>query len=293
MNFIDFPENKDVSLSAGKMLLKGEVNLAKYLCSLLGLLPNRNATLDDARLDDVHKSVIWNDDSKIILSNIQQLCSVQGFLGGKEFGLSDLVACSKVRQVSNCSTLITQWLERCDQYLRGSHPKALKKQEDSDPKNRLLQYLKDNEIAFENIEHPEVFTVEAMMPYLTNVKGAVAKNLFLKDKKGGLFLLSALHNRNINLTTIAKTVKAPGLRFASEDLLIEVLGVKQGCVTAFALINDTEKRVKFLADEELVNGNYTTVFFHPLVNTATTGVSCDDFKKFVCLTGHDIRTIQI
>lgn len=48
----------------------------------------------------------------------------------------------------------------------------------------------------------QVFTVEEMMPHLQDVKGAVTKNLFLKDKKKkGLWLVSARHDRQVSSST--------------------------------------------------------------------------------------------
>ena len=58
-------------------------------------------------------------------------------------------------------------------------------------KSQLFEFFHQNGISYENIEHPEVFTVEAMLPYLTGLTGAVCKNLFLKDKKKNLFLPTA------------------------------------------------------------------------------------------------------
>merc|ERR1719347_2396737 len=43
-------------------------------------------------------------------------------------------------------------------------------------KEKLFEYFTNNGIKYSNVEHPEVFTVEAMIPYLKNVKGAVCKN---------------------------------------------------------------------------------------------------------------------
>ena len=114
----------------------------------------------------------------------------------------------------------------------------------------------------------------------------------MKDKKGKLYLLSALHDKPINLSDLGKKLKLPSgsLRFASEDLLFETLGVRQGCVTAYALINDVdEKKVTFLLDQDVLK--FEKVYFHPLVNTASTGISINDFKKFVSITGHEIVTV--
>merc|ERR1719226_374422 len=107
-------------------------------------------------------------------------------------------------------------------------------------KSQLFEFFHQNGISYENIDHPEVFTVEAMLPYLKGLTGAVCKNLFLKDKKKNLFLLSAVHDKEIKLNDVAKAVGAKELRFADENVLLEKLGVTQGCVTAFALINDPE-----------------------------------------------------
>ena len=73
-------------------------------------------------------------------------------------------------------------------------------------------------------------------------------------------------------------------------MLLETLGVRQGCVTAYALINDMEnKKVTFLLDQDVLQ--FEKVYFHPLVNTASTGISISDFKKFVSITGHEIVTV--
>jgi len=159
-------------------------------------------------------------------------------------------------------------------------------------KQELFQYFDQNNIKYHNVEHPEVFTVEAMMPYLKNVEGAICKNLFLKDKKKNFYLLSARHDREVKLNDVAKAIGAKELRFADENVMFEMLGVKQGCVTAYALVNDKQKHVKFIVDKTLLDVSSTKVVnFHPLVNTATTGISCQDFTRFLKLTGHTVLEI--
>merc|ERR1711972_696075 len=148
-------------------------------------------------------------------------------------------------------------------------------------KDQLFEFFNDHGIKYSNIDHPEVFTVEAMMPYLKNVKGAICKNLFLKDKKKNFYLLSAAHDQEVKLNDVAKKIGAKELRFGDESVMKEILGVSQGCVTAFALANDTEKQVTFIVDQALVDGSHARVNFHPMVNTATTAVSVTDFVKFL------------
>lgn len=140
------------------------------------------------------------------------------------------------------------------------------------------------------IEHPEVFTVEAMMPHLGEAKGVVCKNLFLKDKKKkGLWLVCTLAEREVNLTELAKKVGAQGgFRFADESLMVEKLGVGQGCATGYSIFNDTNHDVKLVLDEELADsGKHEMIYFHPMVNSASTGIAPEDFLKFAKETGHE------
>ena len=130
--------------------------------------------------------------------------------------------------------------------------------------------------------------METMMPHLKDIQGAVGKNLFMKDKKKGLWLLSCRHDCPVNLSNLAKKVGAPGgLRLADESILKEKLGVAQGCVTPFALFNDKNNDVKFLLDDDFVTGGHEMVLFHPLVNSATMGMTPEDLMKFLKETGHE------
>ena len=125
------------------------------------------------------------------------------------------------------------------------------------------------------------------VPELREVSGAVTKNLFMKDKKKKLWLLSAVHNRAVRLDALAKQVGAKGgLRLADESVLIEKLGVKQGCVTGFALINDVKGEVNFIVDQDLISDKHEKIYFHPMTNAATTGIAPQDFVKFLEATKH-------
>ncbi|XP_065831339.1 prolyl-tRNA synthetase associated domain-containing protein 1-like [Oscarella lobularis] len=155
-------------------------------------------------------------------------------------------------------------------------------------RSALIQHLDDMKITYEIVEHPPVFTVEEMMPHLRHLEGSHSKNLFLKDKKKkGLWLVTTLAERQINLTELGKKIGAPGgLRFADESIMIDVLNVAQGCCTPLALFNDTEKKVTFVLDEGFVREKHGRVFFHPMVNDATMGLASSDFVRFVESTGH-------
>ncbi|XP_066516334.1 prolyl-tRNA synthetase associated domain-containing protein 1-like [Hoplias malabaricus] len=154
----------------------------------------------------------------------------------------------------------------------------------------LESFLKSLNIEFDCVEHPEVFTVEEMLPHVEHLNGAITKNLFLKDKKKkGLWLVSVRHDRQVNLGDLAKKlgVGSGNLRFADEGVMLEKLKVGQGCATALSLFCDKDQSVKFILDSDLVNGGHKRVYFHPMTNAATMGLSPEDLMKFLRETGHE------
>jgi len=140
-------------------------------------------------------------------------------------------------------------------------------------------------------KHPPLHTVEESRALRGQIEGAHTKNLFLKDKKGALWLLSALEDTPVDLKTLHRKLGAARLSFGKPDLMREILGVDPGSVTPFALINDTAAEVQFVLDAALLA--HTTLNFHPLVNTATTSIGRDDFLKFVSECGHALMHVEL
>ncbi len=156
----------------------------------------------------------------------------------------------------------------------------------------LLERLSALGIAAETVEHEPVFTVAESRPIKARIPGAHSKNLFVKDKKGRYFLISAKDETPIDLKRTHEAIGASGrLSFGSADQLRALLGVEPGAVTAFAVVNDTEGRVTMVLDANLLE--HERVNFHPLVNSMTTGVHRDDLLKFLRATGHEPRILRL
>jgi Ala-tRNA(Pro) deacylase len=154
--------------------------------------------------------------------------------------------------------------------------------------SELLDRLRDLGIAYETHEHPAVFTVAQSGPVKGSIPGAHSKNLFLKDRKGRLFLVVAKDETAIDLRRLHERIGASGrLSFGSADLLRETLGVEPGSVTPFAAVNDHDGRVTVILDDTLARA--ARVNFHPLVNTMTTGLSPHDLVAFLRSTGHEVQ----
>lgn len=155
----------------------------------------------------------------------------------------------------------------------------------------LLARLSELGIPAETFEHAAVFTVGDSLELQRTIPGGHTKNLFLKDKKGQLFLVVALHDAAIDLKYLHKPLGSGRLSFGSGELLLEVLGIKPGSVTPLALINDRARRVTVVLDHVMMQ--YDQLNFHPLENTATTGIARDDVLRFIRACGHEPRVMDI
>ena len=134
--------------------------------------------------------------------------------------------------------------------------------------------------------HPAVFTVAESAANKGGLPGAHSKNLFLKDRKGTLFLVVARDETRIDLKRLHEAIGAAGrVSFASAELLSETLGVAPGSVTPFAAINDPSGRARIVLDRALME--YDLLNFHPLVNTMTTAIRRDDLVAFLRWSGHE------
>lgn len=146
-------------------------------------------------------------------------------------------------------------------------------------------------IVHKTVTHPPLFTVEQSQALRGEIPGGHTKNLFLKDKKGALFLIVAPEDAAIELKSLHHVLEAGRFSFGSADLLREVLGVEPGSVTPFAAINDTALRVTVALDAGLMG--HDTINCHPLVNTMTTSIASADLVRFLQATGHRPRILPV
>jgi Ala-tRNA(Pro) deacylase len=121
--------------------------------------------------------------------------------------------------------------------------------------------------------------------------GGHCKSLFLKDKKGGLWFVVALEERRVDLKRLADALGAPRFSFGNAELLHEVLGVRPGSVTPFALVNDCERRVAIVIDRAMLG--HDPLNYHPLENDRTTAISPADLLRFIAACGHTPRILDL
>jgi Ala-tRNA(Pro) deacylase len=139
--------------------------------------------------------------------------------------------------------------------------------------------------------HPPLHTVADSKRLRGQLPGGHIKNLFLRDKKRRIWLVTVLEDRAVDLKALRRRLGAQGtLSFGDATLLMEVLGVAPGAVTPFAVINDQEHRVTVVLDRAVLDRD--PVNCHPLVNDMTTAIACGDLRRFVAACGHALEVID-
>jgi len=154
----------------------------------------------------------------------------------------------------------------------------------SPQRQRLMDRLTELGLACRTVEHPPVFTVEDSGELYATISGGHTKNLFLKDARGQLFLIVAHHGTRVNLKTLPPVIGSARLSFGRAELLEEILGVKPGSVTAFALMNNSERKVRVVLDQNLMS--FEIINLHPMENCATTSIAREDLLRFIRAAGH-------
>ena len=155
----------------------------------------------------------------------------------------------------------------------------------------LFNRLRELDISVTTFEHRAVFTVDQSRSIRGDIDGGHCKNLFLNDKSKQLWLLITLEDTMVDLKKLRHLIGSRHLSFCRETLLEDVLGVKAGGVTPFALLNDHEQRVNVVLDSNVLE--HELLNFHPLENTSTTTIRSSDLVHFINGCGHSPQIIDL
>lgn len=162
----------------------------------------------------------------------------------------------------------------------------------ADPSAKVFELLEKLGISHQTLDHPPLFTVEESRALRGEIVGGHTKNLFLKDKAGNLFLVTAEEDSPLDLKTIDKVIGAKGrVSFASAEQMMRHLGILPGSVSPLALVNDAGGAVRFVIERKLLD--HSPVNVHPLVNTRTTSLGPEALLAYVRATGHEPAILDL
>ncbi len=145
---------------------------------------------------------------------------------------------------------------------------------DSFSDNASVSKLREFGLDFEVYAHEACMAADELVEKvpLASDKETHTKNLFFKDKKHGLFLVTHAVSSTFNTKQLGGLLKLQGkvnMRLANAEALEKHLNVKPGCVGPLCITNDEAKEVTLVIDKTLLDGSYDYIHSHPLRNDAS------------------------
>lgn len=146
-------------------------------------------------------------------------------------------------------------------------------------------------IPYRTVTHPAVTTVAEARQHRGELPGTHTKSLFLRDKKGAMWMVVCREDRAVDLRDLAARIGAKHLSFGSPERLLRHLGVIPGAVSPFAVVNDADRAVQVVLDIGVLAQD--PVNLHPLDNTMTTAISGADLLRFLEAEGHPPQRLDL
>ena len=158
--------------------------------------------------------------------------------------------------------------------------------------DEVIAVLETMGIEHKTVVHPPLYTVEEAKTVSYDEPGAHTKNLFLRNKKGKMFLLVVEQDHIVDLRGLRDRLKMTGgqFAFASTDRLGRFLGVVPGSVSALALINDHGGAVQVFFQHSLLTHEW--IYLHPCRNTHSTRIRTADLLMLLEHWNHSVTQIN-
>lgn len=190
-----------------------------------------------------------------------------------------------------CNPVEFNWHGALGGIIRGQTNQAV--QEDTDMnKQEIYALLDEKNIWHEVTEHKAVYNMaevaEIQLPY----PEADAKNLFIRDdKKRNYFLITVKGNKRVDLKAFRQQNGTRPLTFASDQDLMDTLGLIPGAVTPLGLLNDRVHKVTFWLDKSFLEDS-GLIGVHPNDNTATVWLKTQDLLRLLEEDGTQITLFE-
>ena len=158
---------------------------------------------------------------------------------------------------------------------------------------RVYDFLDRLDIDYKTLKHPAAFTIEECSKVRDAINAPVFKNLFLTNKQQTCFYLLVMPGEKVFKTKyLSAQINSARLSFAGEDFMMKYLGVTPGSVTPMGLINDCDREVKLLLDEDLKK--YPEFACHPCINSASLVMQFQDLlNTIIPATGHSFQWVSL
>lgn len=145
---------------------------------------------------------------------------------------------------------------------------------------RVYDYLDRLNIEYERIDHEVAMTMEACQEIDRALEATICKNLFLCNRQEtSFYLLMMPGDKKFKTKELSKQIGTSRLSFAKDEYMLKYLDITPGSVSVMGLMNDKEKKVRLVMDEEVTKGEY--IGCHPCINTSSIRLKTADLMNVI------------
>ena len=158
---------------------------------------------------------------------------------------------------------------------------------------RTYDLLDKLDIPFRRVDHVHADTMEMCQEIDQALGQDICKNLFLCNRQEtDFYLLLMPGDKPFKTKDLSAQIHSARLSFAKPEYMEKYLDITPGSVSVLGLMNDSEKKVQLLIDEDVMKEPYFGC--HPCINTSSLKFTTEDLtKKIIPALGHDPITVSL
>ena len=168
-----------------------------------------------------------------------------------------------------------------------------------DKEVRVYDLLDSLGIKYKRVDHEAAMTMEACVEIDRTLsegveKGvAICKNLFLCNRQAtDFYLLLIPGDKPFKTKDLSAQIGSSRLSFAKPEYMEQYLDITPGSVSVMGLMNDKEKKVRLLIDEDVLQDEYFAC--HPCINTSSLRFRTSDLmEKVIPAMGHEPAMVRL
>ena len=164
-----------------------------------------------------------------------------------------------------------------------------------DKEIRVYDFLDKLGIQYQRIDHEAAMTMEACeeIDRAVGDNTTICKNLFLCNRQEtDFYLLLMPGDKPFKTKDLSAQIHSARLSFAKPEYMEKYLDITPGSVSVLGLMNDSEKKVQLLIDEDVMKEPYFGC--HPCINTSSLKFTTEDLmQKIIPALEHEPVTVTL
>lgn len=164
-----------------------------------------------------------------------------------------------------------------------------------DKEIRVYDFLDKLGVQYQRIDHEAAMTMEACeeIDHALGDNTTICKNLFLCNRQEtDFYLLLMPGDKTFKTKDLSAQIHSARLSFAKSEYMEKYLDITPGSVSVLGLMNDSEKKVQLLIDEDVMKEPYFGC--HPCINTSSLKFTTEDLmQKIIPALEHEPVTVTL